>query len=316
MFKDMEYIYTVYLERSFSKAAKKLFISQPALSNAIKKAETELGCQLFDRTTNPISLTPEGIFYIDCAKQILDIRQTMDTYFEKRLQHKNQQIRIGSSTYCCTYVLPELIHQYRNLYPDVNVSISEAPSAELAQKLKNGDIDLILDAGSTGESDFNEIPFRKEHIILSVPSSFQVNHHLKELALPLFAVKSREYLDDEYPAVPLHHFCSEPFLFLKEGNDMYARGLAICKNSGFTPRISMYVDQMLTAYYLSCEGRGITFIRDSIVDHVEKTQRVTLYKINDPLASRHLTFSFKKQANIPPSALSFLSYIKNTTTLS
>ena len=93
---------------------------------------------------------------------------------------------------------------------------------------------------------------------------------------------------------------------------MYSRGLAICKNARFTPQISMYIDQMLTAYYLSCEGRGITFIRDSIIDHVEKTQRVTLYKLSDPLASRHLTFSFKKQASLSQPILGFLSYIRKT----
>jgi len=60
MLKNMDYVYAVYLNQSFSKAAKALYISQPALSAAIKKVEVEVGTPLFDRGTNPISLTEAG----------------------------------------------------------------------------------------------------------------------------------------------------------------------------------------------------------------------------------------------------------------
>ena len=60
MLKGMDQIYAVYQEHSFSKAAEKLYISQPALSNAIKKVEKELGLQLFDRSSSPVRPTPAG----------------------------------------------------------------------------------------------------------------------------------------------------------------------------------------------------------------------------------------------------------------
>ena len=60
MFDGMDYVYEVYLARSFSAAAKKLFISQPALSAAVKKVEKQLGITIFDRSTNPITLTQAG----------------------------------------------------------------------------------------------------------------------------------------------------------------------------------------------------------------------------------------------------------------
>ena len=60
MLKGMDYVYAVYKERSFSKAAEKLYISQPALSSTIKKVEKELGLQLFDRSTSPVRVTPAG----------------------------------------------------------------------------------------------------------------------------------------------------------------------------------------------------------------------------------------------------------------
>ena len=64
MLKEMDYIYAVYEEKSFSRAAKKLFVSQPALSNMVKKAEKEIGAPIFDRSTIPLTVTPAGEYYI------------------------------------------------------------------------------------------------------------------------------------------------------------------------------------------------------------------------------------------------------------
>ena len=63
MLKEMDYIYAVYEEKSFSRAAKKLFVSQPALSNMVKKAEKEIGAPIFDRSTIPLTVTPAGEYY-------------------------------------------------------------------------------------------------------------------------------------------------------------------------------------------------------------------------------------------------------------
>ena len=64
MLNEMRYVYSVYQEKSFSKAAKKLFISQPALSNMVRKAENEIGAPIFDRSTIPLTVTKEGAYYI------------------------------------------------------------------------------------------------------------------------------------------------------------------------------------------------------------------------------------------------------------
>ena len=64
MINEMKYVYAVYQEKSFSKAARKMFVSQPALSNMVKKAEAEIGRPIFDRSTIPLTVTKEGMYYI------------------------------------------------------------------------------------------------------------------------------------------------------------------------------------------------------------------------------------------------------------
>ena len=71
MLNEMKYVYEVYKEKSFSKAAKKLFISQPALSNMVRKAEKEMGAPIFDRSTIPLTVTKEGAYYIRTVEKIL-----------------------------------------------------------------------------------------------------------------------------------------------------------------------------------------------------------------------------------------------------
>ena len=75
MFKYADYIYEIYKEKSFTKAAKNLFISQPALSATVRKLEEEMQVQLFDRSTSPLALTPEGEAYIHAVEEIFSIKK-------------------------------------------------------------------------------------------------------------------------------------------------------------------------------------------------------------------------------------------------
>ena len=83
MLKKMRYVYTVYEEKSFSKAAERLFVSQPSLSAMVKKVESDYGITIFDRTTTPVSLTPEGEYYIHTAKRVLKLETDMRQHFRE-----------------------------------------------------------------------------------------------------------------------------------------------------------------------------------------------------------------------------------------
>lgn len=101
-----EYIYAVYQEKSFSKAAKKLYVSQPWLSATVKKVEQELDVRLFDRSTTPISLTEAGAYYIQRVEEIRRIEQDMIQHFQELRNAQHSVLHIGSSMFFCTYVLP------------------------------------------------------------------------------------------------------------------------------------------------------------------------------------------------------------------
>ena len=105
MLRDREYVYAVYQERSFSRAAQRLFISQPALSSKVKKVEERVGAPLFDRSTNPIRLTPAGKCYVEAVEQVMGIEDELRSRLAQLADQREGAITIEhppiSAPMCC-----------------------------------------------------------------------------------------------------------------------------------------------------------------------------------------------------------------------
>ena len=144
MLKEMEYVYAVYEEQSFSKAARKLYLSQPALSAAVRRAEAEIHTPIFDRSTNPIRLTAAGAYYIDAVKRILDIRQEMESYFDALAGECQGSVRVGAASFFCAHVLPSVAEEFQQQYPAWRASLLEVNAPDLYPCLQSGTIDLSL----------------------------------------------------------------------------------------------------------------------------------------------------------------------------
>ncbi len=294
-----EYIYAVYQEKSFSKAAKKLFVSQPWLSATIKRAEQEIGLPVFDRSTSPISLTQAGWYYIEQIERIMAIEEEMEAHFQEMRDSSRTELHIGSSMFFCTYVLPSLMEDFRLQHPQVTLTFTEGGNKTLLEKLLDGQLDFLLEAERPTNSRLYSIPWASEEIVLAVPSSNPVNEKLEQYRYSFEEFLTRAQGDHRRPPVPLDAFSRENFILLKEGNDIHQRSLRLCKNAGFTPSVSLYLAQMMTAYYLVCEGQGITFLRSTIPEHVASTDKVVFYQLGDPLAVRSIYLSYSKHKATP-----------------
>ena len=199
MLKEMEYVYAVYQEQSFSKAARKLYLSQPALSAAVRKAEAEIHTPIFDRSTNPIRLTAAGEYYIDAVKRILDIRQEMETYFDALDGERRETVRVGSASFFCAHVLPAVVEEFQRQYPSWRVSLLEANVQDLRQCLQSGVIDLSLDVEPADPRLFRSAVWFEETILLAVPAAFPVNRGLEAFRLTARQVREKIHLREEFP---------------------------------------------------------------------------------------------------------------------
>ena len=145
MFQGMRYVYEVYKEMSFSKAARNLYISQPSLSAAVKKAEQEAGFPIFDRSTSPIRLTEPGREYIRAVEMILDVENGFQNYINDLNGLRTGSISIGGTNLFVSFLLPPLLSRFTASYPAVEIQLAEASTEELTEKLFAGQLDLIID---------------------------------------------------------------------------------------------------------------------------------------------------------------------------
>lgn len=310
MNREMEYVYTVYQLGSFSKAAQKLYVTQPALSAAIKKLEARLNTPLFDRKSQPLSLTPAGEFYVQSIEKMMAIQDDIDRYFSM-LSGSKKTILFGSSSFFCAHILPRMILQFQKEYPAYSVELTEASAPALKKMLTDGRIDFTLTAEDFENEDIETFIWQEEHIVLAVPAQNPINKELAYYTLTFEDIKSKRYLDDRFPPVPLSLFKNEPFLLLKSSNELYQRVLSMCEKSGFFPKIEMLLDQVLTAYYIARDGAGITFVRDDLLPYVAPTDKLLFYKIDDSRTLRHLYISCRK-GNHPAAEQDFLTFLYRT----
>lgn len=309
-----EYVYAVYQERSFSKAAQKLFVSQPWLSATVKKVEKELNVSLFDRSTTPISLTEAGQYYVEHVEQIMAIEREMHQHFKELHESEGSELHIGSSMFFCTYVLPSLLADFQSQYPQVTLTFSEGNSGSLVKKLLDGKLDLLLEAEQPDSDKLHVIPWATEELVLAVPAHYAINQTLEQYRYSFDEFLHRNNPKHRKPPVPLSAFRDESFILLKEGNDSHLRGVQLCQHAGFEPNISLYLTQMMTAYYLVCEGRGITLLRSTIADYVAPTDSVVFYRLDDPLAVRRIYLSYPK-SKASPVRRHLIDFIKHDTLL-
>ncbi|MEF9839949.1 MAG: LysR family transcriptional regulator [Lachnospiraceae bacterium] len=309
MFSSMNYIYEVYKEKSFSKAAKNLYISQPSLSASVKRIEQQIGTPLFDRSTNPIKLTDCGEAYIFAIEQIQGIEQDFQNYLADRNGLKVGKLTIGGSNLFSSYVLPPLISKYKERFPLIEIDLIEDSTSKLKELLQNGVLDLLIDNYVFSEDNFIKHLYRPEQLLLAVPKDISINTSIKECQLTLTDIKQHKHQKDDFPSVPLGLFEKEPFILLKTENDTRQRSLRICQEYGFQPHAILTLDQQVTAYNVTCSGMGISFISDTLAYNVLPHPDVVFYKLQGEAAHRNIYFYQKKNRYVTKAITEFLSFV-------
>lgn len=311
MFKGMEYIYEVYKEKSFSKAAHNLYISQPSLSATVKKIETRIGTPLFDRSTTPIRLTECGEKYIESVKQIMYIQDNFVNYLNDLNNLTGGTLSIGATNFFASLLLPPIILSFSRAYPDIQINLVEGNSTDLEHQLFTGELDLMIEAEDLDASIYDRQKLCHEHLVLAVPSSLPSCRLAYEYSITTKDIIDRRHLKKETKAVPFHYFEQDPFLFLREGNDTRTRADKICRSEGFSPNVILTLDQQLTAYNLVARGMGISFISDTLIKHMPATPKICYFKLENGDAHRDIYFYRKHNKYITPAMREFLKTAEN-----
>ena len=297
MFKYADYIYEIYKEKSFSKAAKNLFISQPALSATVKKLEEELNVQLFDRTTTPISLTIEGKAYIEAIEEIFSIKRNYENYIIDVSNLKVGNISISGANFISSYVLPKIIVPFSKKYHSINIELLESNSKTLVQELIDENIDLLIDY-NLDENNIVSYPLFDETILLCVPKNYSINSKFSKFSLSNDDILADRHLSSDAKKIKITDFKNESFLMMKSGNSMNYHGFKICHEAGFEPKTSIYFDQLMTSYNMAASGLGVCFVTDTLIKEVAPSDTLLYYNIDSNHAKRTVYLLHKKKRYI------------------
>lgn len=306
---EYEYVYQVYKEKSFSKAARNLFISQPALSATIKKIENRLDVKLFERTTTSVTLTEAGEAYVETARKIMELETDLSVYLEDLANLNTGRLVLSGTAFFCSYVIPPVVAAYQKKYPGVTLEMMESDSLLLYPMANENDLDLIVDAGYFEEEKFEVQTLFTEHILLAVPMTMVTTGQQRERALTAEDIRKGRFLKPEVKGISVKEFEDRPFLLLKKEHDLYHRAMAICEEQGMAPESLLHLNQLMTAYSLACQGMGLTFVSDTLVRQSRIQADVVYFKLNvqnEKLTCRDVFVAYRKNRHITRAMRSFI----------
>ena len=282
--RQLQYAIVLSEIRNFSQVAEKLNITQPALSKQILSLENELGLKLFDRTTNPLSLTPAGQHFIQEAQELL---YKEDQLLRSMAQYKSGeagQLTIGVTPFRSSYLIPEIVKKFRETYPNIRVKLIEAGSDILRKEAAEGKYDLAVVNLPVDESLVDVIPLEPDRLVLVVPPQWQ---HL----LPSDAGEI------DFAA------CKElPFVVVQKSQEMRQLFEKLCTANQFHPNIAAEVVSLTTAWAMACAGVGATLLPLQFVNHNSIGEKMSVIAIKNTVYTRQPVIITRKGQYLSPHA--------------
>ena len=305
---EKNYIYQVYVHGSFSKAAEALYITQPALSIAIKKVEQEIGAPIFNRNQRPLTLTNIGELYIEHIKKELLLEQELRQQINDLHGLAAGDLTIGGTHYMNAYLLPPYIAQFNTKYPNVNITMSETSSDQLIELLKDNKLDFTFSCDEEVVENFEHYPTFSDNILLAVPENFELSEKLLKQSLSAKQIAKGKHLQSKCPTVDLHQFTNISFIRIDAHVNLGTRTLKMFEEAEIMPRVKVKVPQLVTAFELAESGIGATFISDRLVRGSEVGLR--FFKLSSHQAERHYFLLLPHRSYVPTAVKAFIKLFK------
>lgn len=187
------YVYMVYRLKSVSNAAKELYVSQPAISAAIQKAEKGLGAPIFNRKTLPFTLTEEGKIYIRSVEKMIQIEQEVNIELQNLNTIHSGTIRIACSDHFSARLMPKIMQSFHREYPQVSFHILWTAIDNLYQTADKDLADIIFRPLDTLRSDYTISPLFYERSVVALHKDTEIPEELRSCAMSRDAMIARNY---------------------------------------------------------------------------------------------------------------------------
>lgn len=293
--RQLRYFAAVAEELHFGRAAQRLHMTQPPLSQAIQALEELLGAPLFERNRRGVALTAAGSALLPEARRMLAQAQELPQLVQRAAAGEVGRLALAFVSSADYSVLPPFLRAYRAAYPQVQIALQEATSDLQLEDLLHGRIDaglLIPPLPERARGELDYLPVLKEPLVLAAPAGLAALHGKRKVALAAL------------PALPLIIFprAISPAL--------YDAALGVFHAAGITPVIGQEAIQMQTIVSLVSAGMGLALVPQSVSNL--KRPGVEYRALLDPTPLVETGLAWRRD-NPSPVLQSFLELLRKNT---
>ena len=271
-------IMAIVQEGSITAASKKLFVSQPALSQTIRQVEEELGAPIFTRDTRHIELTYVGKLYIESVRQIQMIDQNLHARVSESKDEVFGTFRLGISVQRGLQLLPMVIPDFISMYPHVKIQLREEGSGMLERRVLEGQCDLALVTTASKRDQLNYALIENEQLMLVAAKTTRLSERFPD-GMPINVEEAK----------------NEKFVSMSEGHSVRTIQDKLFEKYGLSPQILLETHNMEAAKRIAARADAVflvpsAYVSDTMVDR----DRMNIYPILNKEFAHHFYVCYRK----------------------
>ena len=292
-FRQLETFVEVARLKSFSKAAEKLYITQPTVTNHIQNLEKELGTLLINRFGKKLTLTDAGNLLYKYAINILNSCEMAKfdlASYQGRIQG---HLHIYSSSVPRKYLLPTIIKNFLNSYPDVSFTIGDKDSQEVVKGILDGETDFGILGAMHSSNNLRYIDLMEDRLVVITPNS-------------------SKFPEDNFSSIKKDILFNENIILREEGSGtrkLVENALQKSKVSLNKLNVVAYVEDTEAVIELVSLGVGISFLSEKAIQSSLSLNKYKAFYIDDLDFTRKFYFAFHKNRQLSPLSEAFKNYI-------
>lgn len=274
--RDLKYLIALADLRHFGKAADACFVSQPTLSTQVRKLEEELGVTLVERAPRKVMLTPTGQDVVQRARRIVADVEQMREAARRSKDPESGSLRLGVFPTLAPYLLPHVVPQLRERFPQLELLLVEEKSDVLLQRLREGRLDAALLALPVHDEQLHTEFLFEEPFVLAAPQGHEL------------ATRSSLRIDE---------LSDETLLLLEDGHCLREQALDVCRLSGAQEKSGFRATSLETMRQMVAAGVGVTLLPAlSVHAPIVQPASIRLVTFDEPAPSRRIALAWRKSS--------------------
>lgn len=299
--RQLLYLCTLADTGSYHTAARKLFITQPTLSIAIKKLEDQLQLPLFLRENKEVIPTEAGYLLLSTARKILAMDEELEESLKTLQEKQKNRLRIGTYLIFSTLVMPAMITRFHKAHPQVELQLQHNHQRELMEGLRQKRYDLLFGYLDTCDPALATLALRRDGLMVALPAAHPLCKKAK--ALP----------GQRYPYLPAELLGNETLLLQSDVHQIRQQENKVLRQLKERPKIRE-IESLEIAVRLAAEGMGVAFCMEAYVKHFHPAKPVSYFLTGDPAHYPWLVACYRKKEENNPLLKDFLALLQEIVT--